>query len=104
MSTSQSRLQSERGAILVFTAIALLVLMGFLTFVVDNGILWVSRAQAQNAADAGALAGAIARAFDDPGATPGEKTTSSAKKTAEQNLVWKEALSADVALTCPADV
>jgi len=78
--------------------------MGFLTFVVDNGIRWVSRAQAQNAADAGALAGAIARAFDDPGATPGDKTTNSAKKTAEQNLVWKQAPVADVAFNCPPGV
>ena len=35
------------------------------TFVVDHGILWVSRGQAQNAADAGALSGAIARAYDE---------------------------------------
>ena len=104
MTESQSRLQSERGVVLVFTAIAIVVLMGFLTFVVDNGIRWVSRAQAQNAADAGALAGAIARAFDDPGATPGVKTTNSAKKTAEQNLVWKQAPAVDVTVACPPGV
>ena len=34
-------------------------------FVVDYGVMWVSRHQAQNAADAGALAGAIALALDD---------------------------------------
>ena len=104
MSESQSRLKSERGVVLVFTAIAIVVLMGFLTFVVDNGVRWVSRAQAQNAADAGALAGAIARAFDDPGASPGAKTTNSAKKTAEQNLVWKQAPAVDVTLSCPPGV
>ena len=104
MSTFQSRAKSEQGAILVFTAIAIVVLMGFLTFVVDNGIRWVSRAEAQNAADAGALAGAIARAFDDSGATPGEKATNSARKTAEQNLVWKQAPAVDVTWTCPPGV
>ena len=39
--------------------------MGMLVYVFDFGIVWVSRGQAQNAADAGALSGALARAFDD---------------------------------------
>ena len=108
MSELQSRLQSERGVILVFTAIAIVVLMGFLTFVVDFGILWVARAQAQNAADAGALAGAIARAFDDTGTSPllapGGKAYDSAMKAAESNAVWKQAPAADVTWDCPPGV
>jgi Flp pilus assembly protein TadG len=59
------RLDSERGAILVQVGVAILALTAFLMFVVDYGAMWVSRNQAQNAADAGALAGAIALAFDD---------------------------------------
>src|SRR5438552_10990050 len=55
----------ERGAILVQVAISILALTGFTAFVVDHGVLWVARGQAQNAADAGALAGAVALAFDD---------------------------------------
>src|ERR1043166_1987618 len=55
----------ERGAILVHTAISILMLTAFTAFVVDYGVLWVARGQAQNAADAGALAGATALAFDD---------------------------------------
>lgn len=55
---------SERGAILIQVGIAILALTAFSMFVVDYGILWVSRAQAQNAADAGALAGVIALSFD----------------------------------------
>ena len=51
-----SRWQSEQGVILVFVAIAMVVLIGFTTFVFDYGVLWVSRAEAQNSADAGALA------------------------------------------------
>ena len=43
----------------------LFVLMAFNVFVLDYGMLWVARGQAQNAADAGALAGAVARGFDD---------------------------------------
>ena len=43
---------SERGAILVHVAIAMLALIAVNTFVVDYGVMWVARRQAQNAADA----------------------------------------------------
>jgi len=58
--------ERERGAVLVHVAFILLALLALTTFVVDWGVLWLSRRQAQNSADAGALAGAIAVAFDDP--------------------------------------
>jgi hypothetical protein len=45
-------------------ALAMIVLMSFSTFVIDYGVLWTARRQAQNAADAAALAGAVALAFD----------------------------------------
>ncbi len=48
-------LATERGAVLIHTAIAALVLVGFGTFVVDYGVFWVARHQAQNAADAGRM-------------------------------------------------
>jgi Flp pilus assembly protein TadG len=57
--------EHERGAILVHVAFAIIALMAFSTFVIDYGVFWLSRRQAQNAADAGALAGAIALAYDD---------------------------------------
>ena len=60
-----ARYASERGAILIQVALASLVLIAFTAFVVDYGILWVSRNAAQNSADAGALAGAIALGLDD---------------------------------------
>jgi len=56
----------DRGAMLVQVAVAMLGLLAFSMLVIDYGILWSSRRQAQNAADAGALAGAIGLAFDDP--------------------------------------
>src|SRR6476646_5271241 len=69
MKTSTKHVQrgfgDEEGAILVQVAIAILVLTALATFVIDHGVLWVSRGQAQNAADAGALSGAIARAYDE---------------------------------------
>jgi hypothetical protein len=60
-----ARRHPERGAILVYTAVTMFVLIGVLVMVIDYGILMVGRHQAQNSADAGALAGAIALAFDD---------------------------------------
>jgi Flp pilus assembly protein TadG len=65
MQPIMNRSVSERGAVLVQAAIVLLVLIAFTTFVFDYGVLWVARNQAQTAADAGALAGAIALAYDD---------------------------------------
>jgi len=65
MQPIMNRSGSERGAVLVQAAIVLLVLIAFTTFVFDYGVLWVARNQAQTAADAGALAGATAMAYDD---------------------------------------
>jgi Flp pilus assembly protein TadG len=59
------RLASERGAILIQVGVAILVLSAFSMFIIDYGVLWVGRHQAQNSADAGALAGATALALDD---------------------------------------
>ena len=61
-------------------------------FVIDYGLLWVSRNQAQNAADAGALAGATALAlddFDDRTATGPAKLA--ARSFALANNVWDAA-------------
>ena len=60
-----SGLGSERGAIIIHVGIALLVLIALSSFSVDQGVRLVSRHQAQNAADAGALAAAIALGLDD---------------------------------------
>ena len=49
---------SERGAILIHVAVGLIALIAFSALVVDYGVLWVSRHQAQNAADAAAHAAA----------------------------------------------
>lgn len=55
----------ERGAILVHVVIAILALLALTSLTADMGMKWVGRGQAQNAADAGALAGAVAVSFDD---------------------------------------
>jgi len=99
-------LGDEQGAVLVQVAIAILVLTAMTTFVVDHGVVLVSRGQAQNAADAGALSGAIARAYDeltDPPASNG-RAFSSAMGAALANNVWTSAPTARVSWVCPAGV
>lgn len=95
--------RSERGAVLVQVAVALVALIGFSTFVVDYGVMWTARRQAQNAADAAALAAAVSTGFVDP--DDEDLARQSALAAAAQNLVWGEApdvTAADVTFpTCP---
>src|SRR5262245_58348467 len=63
-------LSDESGISLIHVAILLPVLMGLGAVVTDFGVMYVAREQAQNAADAAALSGAVARAFDEPGPSP----------------------------------
>lgn len=82
----------ERGAILIYMAVILLVLTAFTTFVVDYGVLWIARGQAQNAADAAAFAGAIGLAYDDPNdLTDTSPAKQSAFAASQSNFVWGEA-------------
>lgn len=80
------RLKSERGAVLVQVAIALVGLTALSAFVVDYGLLWVSRRQAQNAADAGAMAGAVSLGFIDMANQA--MARDSALDVATRNRVW----------------
>lgn len=52
--------QSERGAVIVFMAIAMLTLLSVAALVLDGGAAYSQRRQMQNAADAAAMAGAAA--------------------------------------------
>lgn len=107
-SRTQVIVRDERGAVIVQASLIMLVLLGISTFVVDYGILWMARVQAQNAADAGAMAGALARAYDvaDPSETPssGGIVDQSARQVAAENDVWFESAGMDVSFDCPADV
>jgi hypothetical protein len=101
---------SERGAVLVHVALALIALMSFSTFVIDYGVLWTARRQAQNAADGGALAGAVALAFDnatDFSSTGPAKT--SAYQVVMSHPVWGQQPVVDInteiqIIDCPDDV
>jgi hypothetical protein len=98
------RWDSEAGVTLIHVAIILLVLISFTAFVLDYGVMWLARRQAQNAADAGALAGAVARAYDetaDPPATGGTAELA-AIAAADQNMILGEAGGVRVTWECPA--
>ncbi len=49
--------RDERGQSLVYLAVAMVVLLGFVALAIDTGLAFVERRRMQNAADAGALAG-----------------------------------------------
>lgn len=82
--------ESERGAILVHVAVALLVLAAFATFTFDFGSFWVSRRQAQNSADAAAMAGAIAIAYDNADDSADSFAKDAAFAVSQTNKVWGE--------------
>jgi hypothetical protein len=69
--TISRRLRSERGVSLIHVGLIIFVITGFSAFVFDHGVLMVGRSQAQNVADAAALAGVITRIKDEPGDTSG---------------------------------
>src|SRR5436305_13935573 len=56
--------RDERGMSLVFVSVAFMALLSATTLAIDVGMFMNSRSQAQNAADAGALAGAAGLAFN----------------------------------------
>jgi hypothetical protein len=96
-------MKSERGAILVHVAIALVALTAFSAFVIDQGMMYVGKRQAQNAADAGALSAAI-HLMEQGDDLAGARV--SAQTFARQNGVMGELLdpaeiSVDLPIPCP---
>jgi len=75
--------------VLIQIAISLLALLAFSAFVLDYGVMWASRGQAQTAADAGALSGAISLAFDSGTDFNGAKAKG--QRIAQINQVWGQA-------------
>lgn len=101
--TSPLPLEGERGAVLVFAAIAMVGMLGFSAIVVDYGMLWTARRQAQNAADAGAMAAAVSMAYQDMGNQT--LARSAALSAAKANYIWgaqPDVTNADVTFpVCP---
>lgn len=88
MPGATGRWRSDRGAVLVHAAIAFAGILAFSALTIDLGVLWVARTQAQSAADAGALAGAVSLAFMDP-SNP-DAAREAASTTAGVHEVWGE--------------
>ena len=57
--------RDERGMALVYVSLGFMGFLAATTIAIDVGMFMTARSQAQNAADAGALAGAVALAFND---------------------------------------
>ena len=57
-------LHNERGMSLVFVCVGFMAMLSATTLAIDVGMFMTARSQAQNAADAGAHAGAVALAFN----------------------------------------
>lgn len=57
--------RSKQGQILVIFVVALIGLLAFLALIIDGGTLFTNRRAAQNAADAGAMAGAAEKCIPD---------------------------------------
>jgi Flp pilus assembly protein TadG len=101
------RLRSERGAVLIHVGIAMIGLFGFCAVAIDYGVLWTARRQAQNSADAAALAGAVSLAFVDRADLNRARFAAAAAGGA--NPIWGQAPTIDPAAdvtigTCPAGI
>ena len=86
MTVAPTRRRAERGAVLVNAVIAMLGLISFSALVVDYGVLWAARRQAQNSADAGAMAAAVSLAY--VSIDNHDLARTSALNTARQNFIW----------------
>jgi hypothetical protein len=96
--------RSERGAVFIQVGILLLALMALNVFIVDYGVMWTARTQAQAAADAAALAGATARAYDSR-LVAENRIAEVAQQVADLNQIWRAAGGRDVRLDeCPPGV
>jgi hypothetical protein len=95
----------ERGAVLIHVVVAMIGLLGFSSFVIDYGVLWAARRQAQNSADSAALAAAISLGFVD--ATDYSLARTAALNAAAVNPIWGQApditpADVQVPIVCPA--
>lgn len=96
--SNRLRRSRERGAVLIYVAVALIGLLAFSALVIDMGVMVVGRRQVQNAADGGALAGATSLAYVQRPADPTDlsdpayaRAKQAAVAVAQSNLAWGQA-------------
>jgi hypothetical protein len=92
--------RDERGMSLVFVGVGFMAFLAATTLAIDVGMFATARSQAQNSADAGALAGAVALYFDD---YDDRSTSGPAKQNAMVAARANQVISSEVDVT-PADV
>ena len=84
--------RDERGMTMAFVAMGFMAFLTATTLAIDVGMYMSARSQAQNAADAGALAGAIALGFNDfDNRNVGGPAVSAALSAAQANAMIGEA-------------
>jgi Putative Flp pilus-assembly TadE/G-like len=84
--------KDERGMSLVFVCLGVMSMMTATTLAIDVGMFMTARSQAQNSADAGALAGAVALVFNDfdNRSASGPAVTSSISAAKENDVAWDD--------------
>ncbi len=80
--------RDESGAVLVFTCIALVVMLGFAAFVIDLGVAYGHRRSMQAAADASALGAAQNLAGTNPASATATATALGDENLPGQTLLW----------------
>src|SRR4051812_30796639 len=86
--------RDERGMSLVFVGGSLMAFLTATTLAIDVGMFMTARSQAQNSADAGALAGATSLAFDSfTDRSPSGPAVSSSVSMAQANAVIRSNVS-----------
>src|SRR5215216_1059872 len=97
---SRRALSSERGVTLVMMALMMFLILGMSALVVDYGMIKASKAEAQRAVDAAALAGASAFLIADPAADKVGIATERAHEFANKHSVRNVAITnAEVTVT-----
>jgi Flp pilus assembly protein TadG len=110
MTRLQTRLRDDRGMTLVMVATGMLAFLSATALAVDVGMFMVARTEAQRAADAGALAGAVALGYNDPNdfsATgPAVRNAIAAATAADNRVINQQAsvLPEDVTFPTPTQI
>ena len=87
-----NQVSAPKGAVSIIVAILMTVLIGFAALAVDIAYVFLIKNELQNAADAGALAGAGAL-YNDEGGPDWDRARSQAARMAQLNQVARESIS-----------
>src|SRR5687767_5660132 len=92
MRSNRSARHAERGVTLVMMALMLFLALGMSAIVVDYGMIKASKAEAQRAVDAAALAGASAFLIPDPTVDKQAEAEARAREYAKKHAVHRIAI------------